>query len=62
MVAMQTALHKRGVLVLMVFNLGPGYKPVLETLFSAVSRSNNCKTPDPQRVLGLGKLSILSIS
>jgi len=41
MVTMQIAWHKRGVLVLRVLNLAPGYEPVLETLFSVVRRQKN---------------------
>ena len=35
---------------------------MLETLFSVVRRQKNRKTPDPQRVLGLGSPSNLNVS
>ena len=59
---MQIARHKRGVLVLRVLNLAPGYELVLETLFSVVRRPKNRKTPDPQQALGLEGPSNLNIS
>ena len=61
MAAIHIAQHKRGVLVLRVLNLAPGYEPVL-TLFSVVRRQTNRKTPDPQRVLVFRSPSNLNIS
>ena len=37
-----------------LLNLAPGHEPMLEILFSVVRRQNNWKTPEPQRVPGLG--------
>ena len=59
---MQITWHKRGVLVVWVLDLAPGYELVLETLFRVGRRQRNSKTPDSQQVLRLGTSSNLNIS